>query len=140
MTEDLRITLPASATAPRLARILVERRLRKWGYLHIISDAQLVASELITNATKAGPGRQIELVCRWDPDAIVVEVWDSSPRPPTLTPPDDLDLSEAAFDANGGRGLHIVQALATHWGHRPGAIDPVTGRPWGKWVWARLPT
>jgi hypothetical protein len=51
---------------------------------------------------------------------------------------DDLDLSEAAFDANGGRGLHIVWALATEWGHRFDPLDPVTGHSPGKWVWARL--
>lgn len=132
MTEDLRMTMPASATAPRLARVLLERRLRKWGYLHILPDAQLIASELITNAMDADPGRQIELACRWGPDAIVVEVWDSSPKLPALTAPTELSPD--------GRGLHIVQALAAGWGHRPGAIDQVTGRSCGKWVWARLPT
>jgi hypothetical protein len=44
---------------------------------------------------------------------------------------DDLDLSEEAFDENGGWGLQIVQALSA----RCGAVrDPVGG----KWIWARV--
>lgn len=122
----------------------MERRLIKWGYSHIIDDALLVAVELVTNATRATPGKLIKLRCRWAPNAILVDVWDSSPDPPVLTPMtepslDDLDLAEAGFDANGGRGLRIVEALATGWGYRCDPIDPATGRSPGKWVWARLP-
>ena len=143
MTEDLRICMPASAAAPGFARTLMERRLKKWGYSHILDDALLVTAEMVTNAVKAAAGHDIRFVCRWGAAAVLIEVWDSSPEPPVPTPVvelslDDLDLSEAGFDANGGRGLHIVQALATEWGHRFDPIDPATGRSPGKWVWARL--
>jgi anti-sigma regulatory factor (Ser/Thr protein kinase) len=143
MTEDLRITMPASAAAPGFARTLMEQRLNKWGYSHILDDALLVTVEMVTNAAKARPGKEITLLCRWEEHAVLVEVWDSSPEPPVLPPAieltaDDLDLSEAGFDTNGGRGLHIVQALATDWGHRFDPIEPATGRSHGKWVWARL--
>jgi anti-sigma regulatory factor (Ser/Thr protein kinase) len=143
MTEDLRITMPASAATPGFARTLMERRLNKWGYSHIVDDALLVTAEMVTNAVNATPGQDIGLVCHWGAEAVLIEVWDSSPEPPVPAPMvelslDDLDLSEAGFDANGGRGLHIVQALATEWGHRFDPLDPVTGRSPGKWVWARL--
>jgi anti-sigma regulatory factor (Ser/Thr protein kinase) len=145
MTEDLRITMPASAAAPGFVRTLVERRLIKWGYSLIADDALLVAVEMVTNAARATPGEDITLLCRWETNAVLVEVWDSSPQPPVPAPViemtlDDLDLTEAGFDVNGGRGLHIVQALAAEWGHRFDPADPATGSSPGKWVWARLRT
>ena len=143
MTEDLRITMPASGAASGFARTLMERRLNKWGYSHIVDDALLVTAEIVTNAAKATPGKEITMLCRWQEHSVLVEVWDSSPEPPVPTPVieltlHDLDPTEADFDANGGRGLHIVQTLATGWGHRFDPIDPTTGRSPGKWVWARL--
>jgi anti-sigma regulatory factor (Ser/Thr protein kinase) len=143
MTEDLRICMPASAAAPGFARTLMERRLNKWGYSHIVDDALLITAEMVTNAAQATPGEEIRLLCRWEADAVLVAVWDSSPQPPVPAPVieltlDNLDLSEAGFDTNGGRGLRIVQALATEWGHRLEPIDPTTGHSPGKWVWARL--
>jgi anti-sigma regulatory factor (Ser/Thr protein kinase) len=145
MTEDLRICMLASVAAPGFARTLMERRLNKWGYSHIVDDALLVTAEMVTNAAQATPGEEITLLCRWEANAVLVEVWDSSPEPPVPAPMieltlDNLDLAEADFDTNGGRGLHIVQALATEWGHRFDPIDPATGHSCGKWVWARLRT
>jgi anti-sigma regulatory factor (Ser/Thr protein kinase) len=133
----------ASAAAPGFARTLIERRLNKWGYSRILDDALLVTAEMVTNAANATPGKEITLLCRWEEHSVLVEVWDSSPEPPVPAPVieltvDDLDLSEADFDTNGGRGLHIIQALATDWGHRFDPIDPTTGRSPGKCVWARI--
>src|SRR3954454_7107570 len=145
MTEDIRICMPASAAAPGFTRTLMERRLKKWGYSDISDDATLVATELVTNAMKATPGEGIRFLCRWEDGGVYVAVWDSSPDRPApvreveLTL-DDLDLSEAGFDANGGRGLHIIDALAVEWGYRPDPADAKGGRPPGKWVWARVST
>lgn len=61
-----------------------------------------------------------------------------SPAPVIELILDTLDLSEDNFDANGGRGLHIIEALATTWGYTPGPGNPATGHSAGKWVWARL--
>ncbi|GAB3972611.1 hypothetical protein GCM10029978_050150 [Actinoallomurus acanthiterrae] len=143
MTEDIRICMPASAAAPGFTRTLMERRLKKWGYADISDDATLVATELVTNAMKAAPGEAIRFLCRWEDGGVYVAVWDPSPERPAPTCEveltlEDLDLSEADFDANGGRGLHIVDALALEWGYRPDPVDPRTGRAPGKWVWARI--
>ncbi|MCO6003399.1 ATP-binding protein [Actinoallomurus purpureus] len=94
---------------------------------------------------KATPGRVIRFLCRWEDGAVYVAVWDSSPGRPAPTRDvestlDDLDLSEDGFDENGGRGLHIIDALAQEWGYRPDPVDPRTGRSPGKWVWARVAT
>jgi anti-sigma regulatory factor (Ser/Thr protein kinase) len=143
MSEDLMICMPASPTSPRFARNLMERHLIKWGYARITDDTLLVTAELVTNAIRATPGKVIKLRCVWGASAITVEVWDSSPEPPAPAPVvelslDDLEVSESSFDGYGGRGLHIVEALAIAWGHRFDPIDPATGHSPGKWVWARL--
>lgn len=145
MTEDIRICMPATAAAPGFTRTLIERRLKKWGYSHISDDATLVATEMVTNAMKATPGEAIRFLCRWENEGVYIAVWDSSPERPApvrdlAVALDDLDLSEDGFDENGGRGLHIIDALAVEWGYRPDPAGTETGCPGGKWVWARLAT
>ncbi|MEV5750632.1 ATP-binding protein [Actinoallomurus sp. NPDC052308] len=135
--------MPASAAAPGFTRTLLERRLKKWGYSHITDDATLVATEMVTNAMKATPGQAIRFLCRWEHGGIYLAVWDSSPERPTPARDvecalQDLDVSEDGFDQNGGRGLHIIDALAIEWGYRPDPVARETGRTGGKWVWARL--
>ncbi len=56
-------------------------------------------------------------------DRVVIEVHDVSPKPPVKSMAHD-------DDDEGGRGLHLVEAVATRWGHFP------TRR--GKAVWAEL--
>lgn len=145
MTENIRIYLPASAAAPGFMRTLVARRLEKWGCSRISDDATLVATELVTNAVKATPGEVIRFLCRWEDGTVYIAVWDSGPGRPAPAPAvefalDDLDPSDADFDANGGRGLVIIDALALEWGYRPDPVDPTAGRSPGKWIWARVPT
>lgn len=99
-------------------------------------DALLIATELVTNAAKATPGMPIRVRMSRDRGEVVLAVWDSSDRTPTVNPPqaatlDGLDVSPEHWDDNGGWGLPIVAALATDCGyeHEPSG---------GKWVWARL--
>jgi anti-sigma regulatory factor (Ser/Thr protein kinase) len=58
---------------------------------------------------------------------LVIEVWDTSPAAPTPTAPRS-DAEE--WQAEGGRGLHLIATLAHRWGWRPA--------PRGKVVWAHL--
>ncbi|MGI8328855.1 ATP-binding protein [Actinomadura scrupuli] len=144
-TEHLLMPMLASPATAGLARTLAEQRLCKWDCSHISDDALLVVTELITNAIRETPGQEIKLALRREAGAVVIGVWDRSPRPPRPAPPvepvlDGLDLSEHDFDTDGGRGLHLVAALSAGWGHQPDPIDPATGRLPGKWVWARLRT
>ena len=88
--------------------------------------AQLLVSELVTNATRASachfPGREpsysehegfgvIGLSLRHFPDGLLIEVSDSSPEPPILI--------HAGRDAETGRGLLLVDALSREWGYFP---------------------
>jgi anti-sigma regulatory factor (Ser/Thr protein kinase) len=136
MTDDLQLTMLASKAAAGLARTLVAERLRKWGCTHIADAALLVTAELIANAAEAVRGKEIKFRFSRDATGVLLEVWDSSPLPPTPKPAEDLtletlDLSEENWDNNGGWGLPLVQALATECGYTPAP----TG---GKWVWAQL--
>jgi anti-sigma regulatory factor (Ser/Thr protein kinase) len=90
-----------------------------------IDEASLVASELVGNAVRhAGASEDGELDVSWSVgrDDIVVSVADPSTTLPVAR--------EVAPDAPGGRGLRIIQAIATDWG-----VEPVPG---GKRVWAKI--
>jgi anti-sigma regulatory factor (Ser/Thr protein kinase) len=142
-SDDLLISMLASTASASLARTLAEQRLRKWDCFHISDDALLVVAELVANATQETPKQEIRFALRRDAGGVLIAVWDCSPQPPQPAPVveltlDTLDLSEENFDTNGGRGLRIVEALATDCGYRPDPINPATGRCPGKWVWARL--
>ncbi|OLT17413.1 hypothetical protein BJF79_17830 [Actinomadura sp. CNU-125] len=135
-TGDLIIPLLGTSTAVGLARTLACARLRKWDCSHILDDALLIVSELVTNAARQTPHKELRFQVSRDANGIIIAVWDSSPEIPKPKPLfeltlDGLDLSEDAFDNNGGRGLPIIQTLSTTCG--------VTKDPnGGKWVWARL--
>jgi anti-sigma regulatory factor (Ser/Thr protein kinase) len=88
----------------------------------LVADTLVVITELVQNAVRhTGDGG--ELVVRRRPDAVLVEVQDTSSHLPETYPPDPRRI--------GGRGLHLVAALAHEWGSRR-----VTT---GKIVWARMP-
>lgn len=120
------------SASPAAARDFTARTLRAWGFPRLVPDAQVVVSELVTNALRhaspAGdPGGApilLRLVNHIDPSGrllIGCGVSDGSEHVPALTRGDDLS-------AEAGRGLHLVQALSAAWGWIP------TGG--GKVVWA----
>ena len=87
-----------------------------------VDTALLLTSEVVTNATAHGGGL-VTLTVDLDGEGLRVEVCDESPRRPVPR--------EESLLAEGGRGLHIVDALAADWGARPDKR--------GKKVWFRLP-
>lgn len=112
--------LPAGPLAASRARAIVGLRCRDRGVEQLAEPAQLVASELVTNAVRhAGYG--IRLTVEADEQCMAVEVRDADPAPPELRQPQPLD--------EGGRGLAVVNAAVTAWGCLP-------TRPGGKVVWA----
>ncbi len=113
--------LASELTSARRARLLVRRRLRRWGLSELIPTAELLASELVTNAVRyAQGGIALRLVRE---GGLVCEVLDDSAALPRLRHASDED--------ERGRGLQVVSQLAQHWGARRTHS--------GKVVWCELP-
>jgi anti-sigma regulatory factor (Ser/Thr protein kinase) len=120
------LELEALAIAVPQARRHIRGTLAQWGLSQIAPDAELITSELVTNAVSAGAGLLfrpgIGLLVAAHSDRLIMMVQDTSREPPLLRPPAD--------DAVTGRGLGIVTALSTSWGWVPDAG--------GKVVWAMV--
>ncbi len=87
--------------------------LTEWGLPRdLIRDAELLVSELMTNACDASavlPERPpIALRLLGSGRSVVIEAWDQSPL--------DLEPREAGDDDECGRGLTVIAALSTRWG------------------------
>ncbi|MGB6457370.1 MAG: SpoIIE family protein phosphatase [Streptosporangiaceae bacterium] len=114
-------TLPSELTSASRARTVIRRPLRRWGLTDLLPTAELLVSELVTNAVRYAQGRiGLRLVLE---KALVCEVLDDSAALPRLRHPDESD--------ERGRGLQVVSQLAQRWGARRAAS--------GKVVWCELP-
>ncbi|MEU2283025.1 SpoIIE family protein phosphatase [Streptomyces sp. NPDC013178] len=110
--------LPADPSVVADVRRRVCEQLSEWGLEESTFSAELIVSELVTNAIRYGGGSiRLQLI---KDDALVYEVWDGS----TTTP----HLRRAQPSDEGGRGLFLVAQLTQRWGTRH------TRR--GKVVWA----
>ena len=87
------------------------------------SIAQLLTSEVVTNAVEHGAGEIWLRLCKKD-RALRVEVTDGSGSAPLR--------QQAGADSLRGRGLMIVESLASAWG-----VKPAEGAS-GKTVWFTL--
>ncbi|THA36984.1 ATP-binding protein [Streptomyces sp. A1547] len=112
----------------RLARCLAMVELHDWGIPHrtpLSEDAERILAEFTANAVTHGrtAGRDFELRLTLLEGVLRIEVSDARrERRPVLLP--------HAYQAEGGYGLRIVDAVAVDWG--------VTDRLIGKTVWAEL--
>lgn len=121
------IELPVHPLSVSLARRHTAHVLTDWGRDTLIDDAQLVISELVTNAIKASePGedevaaygslagsyRRLRVGLHQASAGVVLEVWDCSRRPPKLRHPkaEALGGPGSASDRRRGRRLGIPVA------------------------------
>jgi anti-sigma regulatory factor (Ser/Thr protein kinase) len=103
------IELPADAMSPGHARVFVADTLEQWGLPALVDAATLLTSELVTNAVRhAGTGMELA-ISRSDGGVVRVAVTDRAPAV-------DVHLRRSGNDAEGGRGLFLVEQLATGWG------------------------
>jgi anti-sigma regulatory factor (Ser/Thr protein kinase) len=127
------LELAALASAVPCARAHVRLVAAEWGLNSLSRTAELLTSELVTNAVKASgrlprpydPGF-IPVVQLWlasDQACLVICVWDGNDSPPVR--------ADASPYAEGGRGLLLVEALGSDWG--------TCAAPAGKVVWVRIP-
>lgn len=119
---------PALNASVAEARKRVLARLREWGIDEVAcDDAQLVVSELFTNAVRHTDSDKVSCQLRISAVALRIEVADQG-----HTPTEPRARCSGA-DEESGRGLLLVGALSQAWGVRPDD----TGR--GRVVWADLP-
>jgi anti-sigma regulatory factor (Ser/Thr protein kinase) len=122
--------LEALPTAPACARGHVRAVACLWGLADLAATAELVTSELVTNATQASDRLRVRadlpivpVVRLWlasDRISLVIRVWDADDEMPVRR--------DARPDDMGGRGLMIIDSLAKDWGSYREAS--------GKVVWA----
>ncbi|MGC9539402.1 SpoIIE family protein phosphatase [Streptomyces sp. UG1] len=89
------------------ARAVAREQLHDWGLAKLADTAELLVSELVTNAVRHSHGRPVELrLVRGD--TLLCEVDDDDHELPTL-------LNAGPGD-EAGRGLRVVSTLAREWG------------------------
>jgi anti-sigma regulatory factor (Ser/Thr protein kinase) len=114
--------LPADRTAPSRARSFVGEAMRSWHLPNdTIADAVLLVSELVTNAllhARSAPSVEVTL----QDGRLRCVVSDDSPLVPRRR--------RYASDAATGRGIALVETLASRWGSDPDGS--------GKRVWFEL--
>ncbi|MEU9881763.1 ATP-binding SpoIIE family protein phosphatase [Streptomyces phaeochromogenes] len=89
------------------ARAVVREQLHVWGFNSLVDSAELLVSELVTNAVRHSHSRPIELrLVRGE--TLLCEVDDDDHTLPTL-------LSARRLD-EFGRGMRVVSTLAREWG------------------------
>ncbi|MGW1045178.1 SpoIIE family protein phosphatase [Streptomyces sp. NPDC002547] len=100
----------------RTARSFVHDQLDSWGLDDVSEALELAASEMVTNAL-IHAGSDVDVRLRAFPDHVRLEVRDSDSNPPVPSP---LSLSEEDnAEAEHGRGMLIVEALAEMWKSSP---------------------
>ncbi|MFI8912760.1 ATP-binding protein [Streptomyces sp. NPDC053513] len=107
-TAQEHVLAPAAPSA-RQARAIVRRALAARGLDTFSDAAELLVSELVTNACCHGYGA-VRLVLCFGPEELHCEVHDESPATHTAR--------EAGDGDEHGRGMLLLQALAHAWGVR----------------------
>ena len=115
--------LGPDTSSARHARRFVDEVLSRWRCDDLLDDVQLLVSELVTNAV-VHAGSDVEIAVRLLSDVVRIEVVDRSPTT-------DLRPRDPRADAESGRGLLLVETLASAWG-----VEPLDH---GKSVWFEVP-
>ena len=115
--------LPLHISAPSAARRFARQTCALWSLPEVVTELpELVSSELVTNAVEhAHSGSRLTLTCIESMLRVSVRDYRLTPMPrPRPT----------KIDAPGGRGLHLITAVARSWG--------ATAHPDGKTIWVNL--
>lgn len=132
------LELSPLATAVPCFRLHTRLVLSEWDLATVAGTVELIVSELTTNSVRASLGLQgsryggiwkpgtppVRLWLCSDRRQVVVNVWDGNDQPPRRGDPDP--------EAEGGRGLLLVETLAAKWG----TYTPTNAT--GKIVWATI--
>lgn len=115
-------TYLSEASSVSLTRRQVDKALQAWGHDELCDTAQMLISEMATNAVRHCTGATFSVNVSLAEDSLCLAVQDSSPRLPQVNHSDD--------DQENGRGMMIITMIADTWGVHEHAS--------GKTVWAHL--
>ncbi|MFD7707744.1 ATP-binding protein [Streptomyces sp. NPDC059785] len=128
------LQLPHDVRAPGVARVTLRAVLAAHGLAASAPTAELLASELLTNAHLHTEGPYaLRVLSGTDPGRVRVAVWDTDPKvPPGFrgVPPQ----AAAAMTDEHGRGLPLVRACADAWGSS--VLRELGSSKGGKLLWA----
>lgn len=129
------LRLPHDPRAARVARMTVRAALNGHGMGEVLDVVELLTSELVTNAYRHTKGPASLRLTALGGGRLRVGVWDSSSHIPAPfdQPPGDR-VPPVLADAEGGRGLSLVQEYASSWGGWP-LGDGLLDRGAGKLLW-----
>ncbi|MET7284680.1 ATP-binding protein [Streptomyces sp. NPDC005573] len=130
-TWDYTLSIPNDLRAVTICRRLLRLILTMHGLIGLTDTAELVATELVSNAVRHTKGPAALRVRRTAEGVVWIGAWDTDPGPPA--PPRPLDQ---CTDLEDGRGLALVRACADLWGWQPSARFGNRG----KFVWCELAT
>jgi anti-sigma regulatory factor (Ser/Thr protein kinase) len=124
------ITLGALKGAVPSARAHVRQLLWEWRRAELSQDIGVVVSELVTNAVAASAELRptVAPVLVWlgsDTRSVLLAVADAIPTPPIRLNPDP--------EAEGGRGLAVVEAYSTRWGWHETTMARLAKVVWAEW-------
>ncbi|MFI0983449.1 ATP-binding protein [Streptomyces sp. NPDC021093] len=107
------LQLPHEAHSPRIARCTLRSILKAHQLTQVTDTAELLASELLTNAHLHSDGAYALRLRSGQPGQVRISVWDTNPEIPTAF----VKEPEAPDDsAECGRGLLLVRLCADAWG------------------------
>ncbi|MFF5141899.1 ATP-binding protein [Streptomyces sp. NPDC013157] len=123
------LTIPNDLRAVTVSRHTLRLVLTAHELAHFLDVAELLATELVSNAVRHTKG-PAALRIRWSPPGTLrIGAWDADPEPPE--PPVPL---ERLGEVEEGRGLALVRACSDLWGWQP--LSRFGNR--GKYVWCEL--
>lgn len=121
--------IPNDLRAVTVSRRTLRLILTMHGLIRLVDVAELLATELVSNAVRHTKG-PATLRIRWSPPGTLrIGAWDADPEPPE--PPVVFGRTE---ELEEGRGLALVRACADVWGWHPLARQGNRG----KVVWCEL--
>ncbi|GGY90528.1 ATP-binding protein [Streptomyces poonensis] len=130
--------LPYDPRAARIARRTLRAVLAEYGLRELIDSAELLASELVSNAYRHSEGPSGLRLRALGGGRLRMSVWDANPHipPPFDQGPGRFRPVAVPPDGENGRGLFLVSHYADDWGARPLGDDLFGQR--GKLLWCEL--
>jgi anti-sigma regulatory factor (Ser/Thr protein kinase) len=126
-TWEYSLKIPHDPAGPAVVRATVRTVLGRHGLRDLMETAELLTSELATNAYRhsAGPA---SVWLKWRNNTLRISVWDTNPSLPAPMAPDP--------DSESGRGLQLVRRCADNWGRYSLGEEWTTAS--GKVVWFEI--